>query len=64
MQDPEETSTLTTVASQISCSQVLKTAGWANGSTFAKFYNKLPQNDNCGSVILQSYSRNETHNPS
>ena len=48
----------------LNLAQALKTAGWANGSTFAKFYNKLPQNDNCGSVILESYSRNETHNPS
>ena len=48
----------------LSLAQALKTAGWAGGSTFAKFYNKLPQNGNCGSVILKSYSRNETHNPS
>ena len=46
----------------LSLAQVLKAAGWANGSTFAKFYNKLPQNDNYGNVILESYSRNETHN--
>ena len=47
----------------LSLAQVVKSAGWANGSTFAKFYNKLPQNDNHGNVILESYSRNETHNP-
>jgi len=45
----------------LSLAQVLKPAGWANSSTFAKFYNKLPQNDNYGNAI-ESYSRNETHN--
>lgn len=34
--------------------QALKAAGSANGSTFVKFYNKLPQNDNYGNVILES----------
>ena len=48
----------------ISLANVLKAAGWSNASTFAKFYNKRPaQDDNYGNVILESFSRNETHNP-
>ena len=46
----------------LSLAQVLKAAGWANRSMFAKFYNKLPQNDYYGNAILESYSQNEIHN--